>query len=106
MWEESMKLGVVLGGWVLAGAVAAVAGLAAQGTEQTIMGCVKGDGTDANPWTLIGVVIPPPPPAPPAGGGGVARGAGRGGGRGDAAAAGGGQAAGRGAPAEGGAPPA
>ena len=62
-----MKL-TVLGTLVLAGAV--IAGLAAQGTEQTIMGCVKGDGTDANPWMLIGVVIPPPPPAAPAGGGG------------------------------------
>ena len=55
-----MKL-TVLSTLVLAGAV--IAGLAAQGTEQTIMGCVKGDGTDANPWMLTGVVIPPPPPA-------------------------------------------
>jgi hypothetical protein len=68
--------------------VAAVgAGLAAQGgatgsgTEQTIMGCVKGDGTDANPWMLTGVVIPPPPPPPPPGGPGGGRGA-RGGGGG------------------------
>ncbi len=78
--EEFMTVSV-LGTLVFAGFV--VAGLAAQGTEQTIMGCVKGDGTDANPWMLIGVVIPPPPPAAPAGGGG--RG-GRGGGRGGDAA--------------------
>ena len=98
-----MKLRV-LGTLVLAGAV--MAGLAAQGTEQTIMGCVKGDGTDANPWMLTGVVIPPPPPAAPAGGGG--RGGGRAGGRGDAAppAAGGAPPAARGgeAPPAGGAP--
>jgi hypothetical protein len=53
-----MKLRV-LGTLVLAGGV--MVGLGAQGTEQTIMGCVKGDGTDASPWMLIGVVIPPPP---------------------------------------------
>ena len=74
-----MKL-TVIGSVALAAAV--VAGLAAQGgssasgTEQTIMGCVKGDGSDANPWTLAGVVIPPPPPLPPPGppGGGRGRG--------------------------------
>jgi len=73
-----MKL-IVLSSVALA---AAVAGLAAQagpnasGTEQTIMGCVKGDGSEAHPWTLAGVVIPPPPPLPPPGppGGGRGRG--------------------------------
>src|SRR5947208_1799062 len=84
-----MKL-TVLASCVLAAAVSA--GLAAQGggatnTEQTIMGCVKGDGTDANPWMLTGVVIPPPPAAAPAGGGGGRGGGGRGGGRGGVAAA-------------------
>ncbi|PWT86816.1 MAG: hypothetical protein C5B57_00375 [Blastocatellia bacterium] len=78
-----MKL-IVLGGLAFVAAVGA--GLAAQGgstgsaTEQTIMGCVKGDGTDANPWMLTGVVIPPPPPPAPPGGPGGGRGA-RGGGR-------------------------
>jgi hypothetical protein len=68
-----MKL-TVIGSVALAAAlVAGLASLAAQGgssasgTEQTIMGCVKGDGSDASPWTLAGVVIPPPPPLPPPG---------------------------------------
>jgi hypothetical protein len=78
-----MKL--VLGSLVLVAAVGA--GLAAQGgsdatTERTIMGCVKGDGTEASPWTLAGVVIippaPVPPPPPPGGGGRGARGGGDG----------------------------
>jgi hypothetical protein len=92
-----MKL-TVLASVALAAAV--TAGVAAQGgstTEQTIMGCVKGDGTDANPWMLVGVVIPPPPPPPPPGPPGGGRG---GGGRG-----GGAPAAGAPPPA-GGAPPA
>jgi hypothetical protein len=78
-----MKL-IVLGSLVFVAAVGA--GLAAQGgstgsgTEQTIMGCVKGDGTDANPWMLTGVVIPPPPPPPPPPGAGGGRGGARGGG--------------------------
>jgi hypothetical protein len=88
-----MKL-TVLAGVVLAAAV--TAGVAAQSgsaTEQTIMGCVKGDGSDASPWMLVGVVIPPPPPPPPAG----PPGGGRGGGP---------PAAGGAPPAAGGAPPA
>src|SRR4029450_6851957 len=84
-----MKL-TVLAGVVLAAAV--TAGVAAQSgsttTEQTIMGCVKGDGSDANPWMLVGVVIPPPPPPPPAGPPG---GGGRGGRGGGPPAAGGGR---------------
>ncbi len=73
-----MKL-TILGGVVFVAVI--TAGLAAQGpdatTERTIMGCVKGDGTEANPWTLTGVIIPVPPPAAAPGGGG---GGGRGGG--------------------------
>jgi hypothetical protein len=61
-----MKL-FVLGTIVLATVV--TAGLAAQGgaAEQTIMGCVAGEGTEASPWMLTGVVIPPPPAAPAGG---------------------------------------
>jgi len=105
---------VVLGSLVLVAAVGA--GLAAQGgsdatTERTIMGCVKGDGSEASPWTLAGVVIIPPAPVPPPGPPGGGRGA-RGGGGGregappagregapPAAAGGGGGRGGRGAPA-------
>src|SRR4029450_1716838 len=97
-----MKL-TVLAGVVLAAAV--TAGVAAQSgsttTEQTIMGCVKGDGSDANPWMLVGVVIPPPPPPPPAGPPG---GGGRGGRGGGPPAAGGAAPPGRGPPARGRAP--
>ena len=64
-----MKL-TILGGVVFVAAI--TAGLAAQApdatTERTIMGCVKGDGTEANPWTLAGVIIPVPPPAAAPGG--------------------------------------
>ena len=72
-----MKL-TVLGSVAIVAALAA--GLAAQGgssssgTEQTIMGCVKGDGSEASPWMLLGVVIPPPPPLPPPGPPGGGRG--------------------------------
>ena len=77
---------IVLGSAVFVAAV--TAGLAAQApnaanTERTIMGCVKGDGSDATPWMLTDVIIPLPTPPPAAGGGG--RGGGRGG-RGAAAA--------------------
>ena len=80
-----MKL-TVLGSVVFVAAVAS--GLAAQGpnaanTERTIMGCVAGDGSDASPWMLAGVIIyPPAAPAPAGGGRGAGRGAGGGGGRG------------------------
>jgi hypothetical protein len=81
-----MKL-TVLGSLVFVAAV--TSGLAAQGpnaasTERTIMGCVAGDGSDATPWMLTGVIIPPPAPPPGAGGGrggGGGRGAGGGAGR-------------------------
>ena len=72
-----MKL-TILGGVVFVAAI--TAGLAAQApdatTERTIMGCVKGDGTEASPWTLTGVIIPVPPPAAAPGGGGGGRGGG------------------------------
>jgi hypothetical protein len=92
----------VLGSLVFVAAVAS--GLAAQGpnaanTERTIMGCVAGDGSDASPWMLTGVIIYPPAPPAPAGGRGGGRGAGGGGGRG-----GGGAPGAAGAPAEGPAP--
>jgi hypothetical protein len=94
-----MKL-TVLGSVVFVAAV--TLGLAAQGpnaanTERTIMGCVAGDGSDANPWMLTGVIIYPPAPPAPAGGGrgGGGRGAGAGAGRGGGAPGAGG------APAEG-----
>jgi hypothetical protein len=78
--EEFMKLTVVLGSIVLVAAVAV--GLRAQGGgEQTITGCVKGDGTEAKPWTLAGVIILPPAPVPPPGPPGGGRGARGGGGR-------------------------
>jgi hypothetical protein len=94
----------VLGSMLFVAAV--TSGLAAQGpnaatTERTIMGCVAGDGSDANPWTLAGVIIYPPAP-PPARGDGAGRGAGRGAGGG--AGRGGDAAAGGAAPAEGGPP--
>ena len=99
-----MKLTVVLCSIVLVAAVGA--GLTAQGggatNEQTITGCVKGDGSEARPWTLAGVVILPPAPVPPPGPPGGGRGARGGGGR-----DGGPPAAGReGGPPAGGAPPA
>jgi hypothetical protein len=95
-----MKL-TVLGSVVFVAAVSW--GLAAQGpnagnTERTIMGCVAGDGSDASPWMLTGVIIYPPAPPAPAGGG---RGAGGGAGRGAGAARGGGAPGAGGAPAEG-----
>jgi len=91
-----MKL-TVLGSVIFVAAV--TSGLAAQGpnaanTERTIMGCVAGDGSDASPWMLTGVIIPPPAPPAPAGGG-------RGAGRGAAGGRGGGAPGAGGAPAEG-----
>lgn len=89
-----MKL-AVLGGIAaicLAGAIVAAQAPAADQT-QTVIGCLKGEGTAQSPWVLAGVVIPPPPPAGRAGGPGGGRGGGRGG-------------DGRGAGREGGGPPA
>ena len=89
-----MKL-AVLGGVALVCATTAVVVAQGQATApqvQTVIGCVKGEGTTQSPWILAGVVIPPPVAAP----------AGRGGGRGAGGGAGGGAGAPGGAP--GGAP--
>jgi len=98
-----MKL-AVLGGVALVCAataiVAAQAPAAPANQVQTVIGCVRGEGSAQSPWVLAGVVIPPPAPPP----------AGRGGGRGGPGGPGGGRGAGApgagapGAPA--GAPPA
>jgi len=48
-----------------------------------VRGCLLGNGSTENPWSLKSVVLPAPPTAAPAGpGGGRGDGAGRGGGRG------------------------
>src|SRR6185312_11817851 len=73
-----MKL-AVLGGVAAICAATAMVAAQAPATEQqtqTIIGCVAGDGSAQNPWTLADVVIPPPAPAN-AGRGGGGRGAGR-----------------------------
>jgi hypothetical protein len=105
--ETTMKLAVLGGAAVICAATAIVAAQQAAPTEQqtqTVIGCVRGEGTAQSPWVLAGVVIPPPP-APGAGRGGFGGGGGRGGGRG-AGAPGGGAPAGReGAGREGGGPP-
>jgi hypothetical protein len=78
-----MKL-AVLGGVALVCATTAVVVAQGQATApqvQTVIGCVKGEGTTQSPWILAGVVIPPPAAAP-AGRGGGGRGAGGGAGRG------------------------
>src|SRR3954463_15362379 len=97
-----MKL-AVLGGVAAICAATAIVAAQAPATEQTqtVIGCVRGEGTAQAPWVLAGVVIPPPAPANAGrGGAGGGRGAGR---------ARGARGAGReGAPAgrEGGGPPA
>jgi hypothetical protein len=74
-----MKLAVLGGVAVICAATAIVMAQApAEQQTQTVIGCVKGEGTAQSPWVLAGVVIPPAP-APGAGRGG---GGGRGGGRG------------------------
>src|SRR5213079_1572041 len=89
-----MKLAMLGSVAAICAATAIVAAQApAPEQTQTVIGCVRGEGTAQAPWVLAGVVIPPPAPA--AGRGGA--GGGRGGGRGAAA-----PGAGR----EGGAPPA
>jgi len=73
-----MKLAVLGGVAVICAAAAIVAAQApAEQQTQTVIGCVKGEGTAQSPWMLTGVVIPPPP-APGAGRGGGGRGGGRG----------------------------
>jgi hypothetical protein len=91
-----MKLAVLGGVAVICAATAIVAAQQAAPGEQTqtVIGCVRGEGTAQAPWVLAGVVIPPPAPA---GRGGPGAGGGRGGGRGAGA-----PGAGR----EGGGPPA
>ena len=83
-----MKL-ALLGGLAAicaAGAIVAAQAPAAEQQTQTIIGCLKGEGTAQSPWVLSGVVIPPPAPANAGrGGGGAGRG---GGGRGDGRGAG------------------
>ena len=74
-----MKLAVLGGVIALCAATAIVAAQQAPPAEtQTILGCLKGEGTAQSPWMLTGVVIPPPAP-PGAGRGGGGRGGGRGG---------------------------
>jgi len=98
--ENTMKLAMLGGAIAICAATAIVAAQApAAPTDQTqtVLGCLKGEGTAQSPWVLAGVVIPPP--APP-GRGGLGGGAGRGGG--------GGRGGGAGAPGagrEGGGPP-
>src|SRR5256885_14558580 len=94
-----MKLAVLGGVVAICAATGIVAAQAPASTEQTqtVIGCLRGEGTTQSPWVLAGVVIPPPAPANAGRGGGA--GAGRGGGRG---AGRGGAPAGRG----GGGPPA
>ena len=97
-----MKLAVLGGVAAICAATAIVAAQAPASTEQTqtVIGCLRGEGTAQAPWVLAGVVIPPPAPAN-AGRGGGGGGAGRGG-----AGRGGGAPGAPGAGREGGAPPA
>jgi hypothetical protein len=91
--EKTMKLAILGGVAAICAATAIVAAQApATDQTQTVLGCLKGEGTTQSPWVLAGVVIPPPAPANAGRGGG---GGGRGGGRG----------AGGGAGREGGGPP-
>lgn len=78
-----MKLAMLGGVVAICAATAIVAAQQPAATEQTVIGCLKGEGTAQSPWMLTGVVIPPPAPAGRGGGG---RGGGRGGGAGAPAA--------------------
>jgi hypothetical protein len=75
-----MKLAVLGGVAVICAATAIVAAQQAAPTDQTqtVIGCVRGDGTTQAPWVLAGVVIPPAPAAGAGRGGGGGRGGGRG----------------------------
>jgi len=77
-----MKLAVLGGVAAICVATAIVAAQqAAPEQTQTVIGCVRGEGTAKAPWVLAGVVIPPPAPAGRGGRGGPGgRGAGREGG--------------------------
>ena len=93
-----MKLAVLGGAALVCAATAVVIGqapAAPTNQTQTVIGCVKGEGTTQSPWVLAGVVIPPPAAAP----------AGRGGGRGGPGAGGGRGAGAPGAGAPAGGPP-
>ena len=74
-----MKL-AMLGSVAAICAATAIVAAQAPATEQTqtVIGCVRGEGTAQAPWVLAGVVIPPPAPAAGRGGAGGGRGAGRG----------------------------
>src|SRR5215831_7949387 len=86
-----MKLAVLAGVAAICAATAIVEAQApAADQTQTVIGCLKGEGTAQSPWVLAGVVIPPPAPAGAGRGGGGGRGAGRGGGAGAAGREGGG----------------
>ena len=60
-----MKLAVLAGAVAMCGATAIAAAQQPSPAEQTqtILGCVKGEGTLQSPWMLTGVVIPAPVPA-------------------------------------------
>ncbi len=75
-----MKLAVLGGVAVICAATAIVAAQQAAPTDQTqtVIGCVRGEGTTQAPWVLAGVVIPPAPAAGAGRGGGGGRGGGRG----------------------------
>jgi hypothetical protein len=75
-----MKLAVLGGVAVICAATAIVAAQQAAPTDQTqtVIGCVRGEGTAQAPWVLAGVVIPPAPAAGAGRGGGGGRGGGRG----------------------------
>ena len=74
-----MKLAVFCGAAVICAATAIVVAQAPPAEQtQTIIGCVRGEGTAQAPWVLAGVVIPPAPAAGAGRGGGGGRGAGRG----------------------------
>jgi len=76
-----MKLAIFGGVVAICAATAIAAAQAPADQTQTILGCLKGEGTAQSPWMLTGVVIPPPAPAGVGRGGGAGRGgAGRGGG--------------------------
>src|SRR3954468_9926012 len=91
----------VLGGIAAICAAGAIVAAQAPATDQTqtVIGCLKGEGTAQSPWVLAGVVIPPPAPANAGRGGGGGRGGGRGDGRGAAGREGGGPPAAAPAPA-------
>src|ERR1044071_4097924 len=60
-----MKLAVLGGAVAICGATAIAAAQQPAPAEQTqtILGCVKGEGTLQSPWMLTDVVIPAPVPA-------------------------------------------